>query len=63
MGRTKHRDRHKPCSICSEEKSVLFRVQIDTHPTWHFVCEDCLKTVKSDNPNYIYGGTWKAQKR
>ncbi len=27
------------------------------------VCPDCWQQVSQDNPDYRYGGTWKAKKK
>ena len=63
MGRKKRGDRYKSCSRCASELDLLFRVKFDVSGQWRFVCTDCLPSIKIDNPLYIYGGTWKAQKR
>ncbi|MGB3533891.1 MAG: hypothetical protein WBA13_10285 [Microcoleaceae cyanobacterium] len=56
------RIRQKRCAFCQEFKSVLYRVQYDPSQQWVFVCQNCWKTINPDNPHYVYGGTWKAQK-
>lgn len=55
--------RIKLCDRCSQPASVLFRVQYDESGTWIFVCEQCWAAVSQNNPFYVYGGTWKAQKK
>lgn len=55
--------RTKRCACCQETAPVLFRVQYDESKGWGFVCPICLPTVKENNPNYAYGGTWKATKK
>ena len=55
--------RIKLCDRCTLSASVLFRVQYDESGTWIFVCEQCWAAVSGDNPFYVYGGTWKAQKK
>ena len=37
----------------------MYRVQYKNPKEWGFVCKECLISVKKDNPNYTYGGTWK----
>jgi len=62
MAKTR-RERTKACSRCNQVTAVLFRVRIELDGNWFFVCQSCLDQVKSDNPHYQYGGTWKSQKR
>ncbi|MEB3358970.1 MAG: hypothetical protein VKK04_19750 [Synechococcales bacterium] len=57
------RTRRKRCDRCLNEFPVLFRVQYDDSRQWYFVCDRCLPQVKEGNPQYTYGGTWKAEKR
>ncbi|RMZ69839.1 hypothetical protein GMOD_00008763 [Pyrenophora seminiperda CCB06] len=60
----------KPCTLCSTQRSILIRCQIDSTQTWHFVCPGaCWKSVsggiedargmKDVYPHYRYGGMWK----
>ena len=51
--------REKHCEICKNSYSTMFRIQYKQIKNWVFVCEPCLKSVKLNNPNYKYGGTWK----
>ena len=53
----------KSCHQCSFQQDTLFRVRIQENKNWVFICQDCLKIVKSDNPHYQYGGTWKNRKK
>ena len=53
----------KSCHQCSLQQDTLFRVRIQENKNWVFVCQDCLKIVKPDNPHYQYGGTWKNRKK
>ena len=62
MTRTR-RIRSKPCSRCSADSDVLYRVRIEQAGDWVFVCPTCLQAVKPDNPHYLYGGTWKSRTR
>jgi hypothetical protein len=55
--------RVKSCAECQTIAPVLFRVRANDTAPWQFVCQTCLPHIKDNNPNYIYGGTWKAQKR
>ena len=57
------RIRTKPCERCEKTNDVLYRVRIDESKKWIFVCPDCLEQVKTNNPLYQYGGTWKSKKR
>lgn len=55
--------RTKLCNRCSQPAPVLYRVQYDESGDWIFVCGECWSSVSQDNPYYVYGGTWKAQKK
>ena len=55
--------REKQCDRCQILAAVLYRVQIDVSGHWQFVCDACWAIVQKDNPDYVYGGTWKARKR
>ncbi|PSB17336.1 hypothetical protein C7B65_18840 [Phormidesmis priestleyi ULC007] len=57
------RSRQKACSLCKKPAPMLYRVQHDELAQWIFVCHDCWQKVSQDNPFYVYGGTWKAQKK
>jgi hypothetical protein len=35
----------------------MYRVQYKNPKEWVFVCKECLRDVKKDNPDYNYGGT------
>lgn len=54
------KQRIKYCKICEKDFSTMYRIQYETKKEWVFVCKDCLLKVKKDNPQYRYGGTWKA---
>lgn len=54
--------RVKRCAQCQQPAPVLFRVSSEPEADWVFVCAACLPLLKHNNPNYRYGGTWKAQK-
>ncbi len=55
--------RVKHCHRCQQIVSVLYRVKFDESGEWIFVCERCWSFLSQDNPHYVYGGTWKAQKK
>ncbi|MFM7426434.1 MAG: hypothetical protein ACKO7W_15810 [Elainella sp.] len=54
--------RVKSCAQCQQTTAVLFRVSPEPEKGWVFVCAACLPQLKHNNPDYRYGGTWKAQK-
>ena len=56
------RNRTKACDRCKTIVEIMYRIQTDKSTGWQFVCSDCW-TLLSNQPNYIYGGTWKARKR
>jgi hypothetical protein len=41
---------------------VLYRVKYEEEGDWVFVCPNCWQDISQDNPFYVYGGTWKAEK-
>ena len=51
--------REKHCEICNSSLNTMFRIQYRPKKNWVFVCKPCLISVKENNPNYKYGGTWK----
>ena len=51
--------RRKKCSRCEVESDIMYRVQYKDQKVWCFICKPCLILVKSNNPHYRYGGTWK----
>lgn len=54
--------RQKKCQLCDQIEPVLYRVKYDESTQWSFVCRHCWDSISQNNPLYIYGGTWKAQK-
>lgn len=57
------RIRQKLCNKCKKYNDTLYRCRVDNLKLWHFVCEKCLPSVKSEHPDtYQYGGTWKGKK-
>ena len=57
------RVRSKPCDRCAATPDALYRVRTERDGAWRFVCRRCLLVVRSGNPHYQYGGTWKSKKR
>ncbi len=55
--------RTKLCSRCSQSAPILYRVKYEEDGDWVFVCSECWNLVSSNNPFYLYGGTWKAKKK
>ncbi|MEM1142524.1 MAG: hypothetical protein AAF671_11930 [Pseudomonadota bacterium] len=53
----------KPCEKCAELAVVRYRIQLDDSNTWYLVCPSCQQKYSLHNPNYRYGGTWKAKKK
>ena len=51
--------RKKHCEICEKQFNTMFRIQYKPNKNWVFTCKSCLVSVKENNPNYKYGGTWK----
>jgi hypothetical protein len=51
--------RIKYCEICEKDFSTMYRIQHKLPKKWIFACKDCLLNLKKENPNYVYGGTWK----
>ena len=61
----KQRDRPpktKPCAACAKPALVAYRVRRTAAVVWEFVCPDCLAGVRTGNPHYVYGGTWKGER-
>ncbi|WAL58522.1 hypothetical protein [Thermocoleostomius sinensis] len=56
-------NRVKLCHGCAQPASTLYRVRQDASAKWVFVCKHCWPTVYQNNPYYVYGGTWKADKQ
>ena len=57
------RIRTKKCQRCENSANTLYRVRLTKQGDWTFVCPVCLDQVRNGNPDYQYGGTWKARKR
>jgi RNase P subunit RPR2 len=52
----------KPCNICHSLVGIRYRIRYQKDGDWVLVCPDCWQEVSQDNPNYHYGGTWKAKR-
>ena len=52
----------KPCNICHNLVYIRYRIRYQEDGDWVLVCPDCWQKVSQDNPNYRYGGTWKAKR-
>ena len=52
----------KACDRCDNLADIRYRVQYQASPDWAMVCRDCWSQIK-DDPQYRYGGTWKARKK
>jgi hypothetical protein len=57
------RHRIKSCGICAQTVPVLYRIQHEHKGDWVFVCPECCQRVSQDNQFYVYGGTWKANRK
>lgn len=51
----------KKCDYCLDLVSIRYRIQYDESRKWSQVCPQCWQLLAEDNPNYRYGGTWKAR--
>lgn len=52
----------KPCDICHKLVDIRYRVRYQEQGDWALVCPGCWHEVSQNNPNYSYGGTWKAKR-
>ncbi len=57
-----HRQRQKPCARCGQPSLVMYRVVRKAAEGWVFLCPTCRTVEAENNPEYCYGGTWKAEK-
>ncbi|AFZ35393.1 hypothetical protein Sta7437_1835 [Stanieria cyanosphaera PCC 7437] len=53
----------KSCTICNHLVDIRYRIKYQPEGEWVLVCPQCWQQVSHDNPNYRYGGTWKAFKK
>jgi hypothetical protein len=51
----------KPCEHCQTLSKIRYRIQYDDNNQWYLVCSQCWEILSKNNPNYRYGGTWKAK--
>lgn len=51
------------CQRCQARVDLRYRVQWDSTRTWVLICPACQAQVSQGNPQYRYGGTWKARRR
>lgn len=51
----------KACENCQAIVTIRYRIQHDDSGKWWLVCPSCWETLSKDNPDYRYGGTWKAK--
>lgn len=64
MGKSNRKREARACEACSiGEQSILFRVTATPQANWQLVCKTCQLSLKQNNQNYQYGGTWKQDKR
>jgi hypothetical protein len=52
----------KNCDRCATPASLRYRCQYEASAQWRLICPDCWQVVSPNNPDYRYGGTWKARK-
>jgi hypothetical protein len=57
------RTRTKACDRCQIIATTMYRIRVDQSDRWQFVCSDCWMLLSHNNPDYVYGGTWKSRKR
>ena len=50
------------CDYCGKEGPIQYRIRTAASPEWMFACPVCWK-VQSEEPDYQYGGTRKANRR
>lgn len=64
MARREYSDepKTKPCARCGTPTAVAYRVRLDEPKAWVFICGKCVLPVKTGNPHYAYGGTWKGSR-
>ena len=53
----------KSCHFCQQKVDIRYRIQYDRSHNWVLVCPNCWQQVSQNNPDYRYGGTWKARKK
>ncbi len=60
MGKKTRERPPRQCDNCNVESDVQYRVSYKGE--WHIICKTCQLKV-SVCSDYIYGGTWKRNKR
>ncbi len=50
------------CDYCGQDGSIHYRIRTAASVNWRFACPECWK-VQSQQPQYQYGGTRKANRR
>lgn len=63
MGRKNKTLVAKPCSRCEARCDRLLRSRLGEGKPWLMLCERCWVRLARDNPEYTYGGEWRAKKR
>ncbi|BAZ44721.1 hypothetical protein NIES4102_17370 [Chondrocystis sp. NIES-4102] len=52
----------KLCDLCKDSVMIRYRIQYQKSGDWVMVCPECWQKVSQNNPDYRYGGTWKAKR-
>ena len=60
MGRRIKRLDDRPCELCEQEVSKLTRARLEEGGEWLLICDACWDEHAEGNPDYTYGGVWKA---
>lgn len=63
MGRKRKTLDPKPCDDCGDLVERLTRIKDSPDGEWMMVCDECWPDHAEDNPDYQYGGLWRAKKR
>lgn len=50
----------KLCALCYTPAALCYRIQYNATAGWILVCPSCQHHHSHNNPDYRYGGTWKA---
>lgn len=53
----------RPCERCGSDALVRYRIQTEVNGPWQLVCPECQAQAALHEPDYRYGGTWKAKRR
>ena len=57
------KSKSKPCDLCHQLVDLRYRIQYQADNNWVMVCQQCWQEVSQNNPDYRYGGTWKAKRK